>query len=320
MNNYSYITLLTDDSFIFGIILLNKSLKDVESKYPLEVLVTSNVSKTILNVLDQIGLKYSIIEPISNKDMVNYNKKINPNFSRNWAYALSKFEIFNLIQFDKIVFLDADIMLLKNIDHVFEYPHLTSALDGEYFNIWPDNPHFNAGIMVIEPNKEECEKLKVFAEKTIQEWNEPQCIADQEILNRYYADWIDKPELHLNKYYDVFGPYIEEEYVEDVKENAYFIHFIGRKPWRAFQKPDFETYSEYFYEIAHNTIQEEVNKIDWNTAKKDLKLAIYGICKDEMANVEKNVLVRQIIYVFQILVLQMVLGNIYKKHRKIIPI
>jgi alpha-N-acetylglucosamine transferase len=91
--------------------------------------------------------------------MIDYNNKINPLFSRNWALTLSKFEIFNLTQFDKIIYLDADIMMLKNIDHLFEYPHLTSALDGEYFNIWPDKPHFNAGILVIEPNSDEYKKL-----------------------------------------------------------------------------------------------------------------------------------------------------------------
>ena len=289
MENYSYVTMLSDDSYIFGIILLQKSLKDVNSKYPLEVLVTSNVSKPILKILDQLELHYTIITPVKNQTMIDYNNKINQLFSRNWVYTLSKFEIFNLIQFNKIVFLDADIMILKNIDHVFEYPHLTSALDGEYFNIWPNEPHFNAGILVIEPNTEEYNKLKEFSEQAIQDWNKPTCIADQEILNLYYKDWVEKPELHLNKYYDVFGPYIEEEYVEDIKENAYFIHFIGRKPWRAFNKPREETYSEYFYDIAHTTIQEEVNKLDWDVAKKELKLAIYGICKDEIANVKKYV-------------------------------
>jgi hypothetical protein len=52
MKNYSYVTMLSDDSYIFGIILLQKSLKDVDTQYPLEVLVTSNVSKTILKILE----------------------------------------------------------------------------------------------------------------------------------------------------------------------------------------------------------------------------------------------------------------------------
>ena len=72
-----------------------------------------------------------------------------------WENVPSKFEIFNLTQFEKIVYLDADIYVLKNLDHLFAAPHLTAALDGEYFNLWEGWPHFNAGCMVIEPSNEE---------------------------------------------------------------------------------------------------------------------------------------------------------------------
>jgi len=48
---------------------------------------------------------------------------------------------------------------LKNLDHLFAAPHLTAALDGEYFDLWKDNPFFNAGCMVIEPSKEEYKNL-----------------------------------------------------------------------------------------------------------------------------------------------------------------
>jgi len=45
MKNYSYISLLTNDSYAYGIALLVESMKKVDTKYPLKVLVTNNVSK-----------------------------------------------------------------------------------------------------------------------------------------------------------------------------------------------------------------------------------------------------------------------------------
>lgn len=288
--NYSYITLLLNDSYIYGVILLSESLKEVKSEYPLEVLVTSDVTPPILNVLDQLELKYTIIDSIEREDFIDYNKKISQLFTKNWASCLTKLQLWDQTQFDKIVYLDNDIMILKNIDHLFNYPHMTSALDGEYFNIWPNSPHFNAGVLVIEPNKEEYKKLVDYvANFSIDDWTKSQCIADQELLNMYYSDWINKPELHLNKYYDIFGPYIQEEQIKDVEQNSYFIHFVGRKPWRAFNKPSEETYTEKFYEDAFNKIQTKVNRLNWDQAKEQIKLAIYGICKDEIANVEKYV-------------------------------
>lgn len=288
MNNYSYITLLSDDSYIYGIILLHETLKSTNAKYPLTVLVTSNVSKPILCLLDQLNLKYKIISPIYNVKILEFNQKINPALAKTWSYCLSKFEIFNMTEYDKVLFLDADIMILKNLDHIFQYPHMTSALDGEYFNIWPDNPHFNSGILLIEPNKDEYQKLLTFAtSEAIDNWHRDECFADQEILNMYYSDWINKPELHLNKYYDIFAPYIQEEQISDIDENCYFIHYVGRKPWRAFMKLSSETYTEKYYTQAHTIIQECVNQLDWNIVKQNIKLAIYSICKNEIESVEK---------------------------------
>lgn len=287
--NYSYITLLTDDSYIFGIILLQESLKEVDSQYPLEVIVTSNVSKSIINILEQLNLRYRIVEPILNDKMLQYNRKKDSMLARTWAYSLTKFKIFDLIEYDKIIFLDADIMILKNLDKLFEKSHMTSVVDGEYFNLWPENPHFNSGVLVIEPKNENSENLFTFAEKIIEEWDSDDCIADQEILNLYYSDWNNSLDLHLNKYYNIFAPYIQEDQLEDIKQNAYFIHFIGRKPWRAFNKLENETYSEFFYQEAHNKIQKIVDTLDWDKAKSYLKIAIYGICKDEIINIEKYI-------------------------------
>ena len=288
--NYSYMTLLSDDSYIFGIILLNKSLKEVNSAYPLEVLVTSNVSKPVLNILEQLNLKYYVVEPLKSDEITQYNSQIDSSFAVTWHLCMTKFELFKMTQFDKIIYLDADIMVIKNLDHLFEYPHLTSALDGEYFDLWPEYPHLNAGIIVIKPDEEEYNKLiDFYKNKAYQTWDRPGCLADQEVLNMFYEDWPNRPELHLNKYYDIFAPYILDEQIEEIDREGYFIHYVGRKPWRAFQKNPIERYTEYYYDKAHNLIQEEVNLLDWNAAKAQLKIAVYGICKDEFVNVDKYV-------------------------------
>jgi hypothetical protein len=52
MENYSYISLLTNDTYVYGIILLSESLKRVKSKYPLNVLITEDVSAAIKELLD----------------------------------------------------------------------------------------------------------------------------------------------------------------------------------------------------------------------------------------------------------------------------
>ena len=230
MKNYSYVTILTDDSYIYGVILLQETLSMVQSKYPLLVLITEDVSEPCIEILKQIEVEYKKIDKISITDNIfEHNKKIDMHLSATWKDCWTKFRIFDQTQFDKIVFLDADIMVMKNLDDLFEKPHMTSCLDGEYFNVWPGWDHFNSGCIVIEPNHKLFEDILNFA-KNLKELPD-YVIADQEILNLYFKEWPEQKHLHLNKYYDIFAPYVKEKHLDDLKENTYFVHYVGRKPW-----------------------------------------------------------------------------------------
>lgn len=55
--------------------------------------------------------------------------------------------MWSLTEYDKIVFLDSDMMVEHNLDELFEQEELSAV---------PDifTPPFNAGLMVLKPNKE----------------------------------------------------------------------------------------------------------------------------------------------------------------------
>lgn len=287
MKNYSYVTLLSDDTYAYGVILLLESLKTVKSKYPLHVLVTDEVSAPTIEILKQLDLTYEIVDTIKTPNIIlKHNYAINARFSGIWRNCFTKIKIFNLTQFEKIVFLDCDILILKNIDNLFNKPHMTAAIDGEYFNLYPNNPHFNAGCLVIQPNKEDFNNLMNLINTLNIDNYQNTIIADQELLNIYYNDWYNKKDLHLNKYYNIFGPYIEEEYLDDIKKKAYFIHFVGRKPWTFWVKIATETYSEYFYQESKSIIEKVLSKLDWAIIRKFTKITVYGICKNERDNIE----------------------------------
>ena len=117
--NYSYVSLLTDDTYTYGIVLLAETLKQAESKYPLYVLVTDNVSESCLEILNEIeNVNYSVIDAIPiPEDIYNFNRSLDFRLGTIWKNTWTKFKIFDLTEFSKIVFLDADIMILKNLDH-----------------------------------------------------------------------------------------------------------------------------------------------------------------------------------------------------------
>lgn len=71
--------------------------------------------------------------------------------------TFSKLHIWRLIQFQKGVFLDADTLVLSNVDALFDYEELSAAPDVG----WPDI--FNSGVFVFKPSLATFRKLVAFA-------------------------------------------------------------------------------------------------------------------------------------------------------------
>ena len=288
MKNYSYVTLLTNDSYVCGVALLVQSMKEVDTKYPLHALIIDEVSAAAREILDQLHVTYEVVDTIETPaGIYKHNLEYDAGTASTWRNCWTKLRIFDQVQFDKIVFLDADVMVTKNLDHLFEKPHLTSALDGEYFDLWQGWPHLNAGCIVIEPSHKEFQNLLDFANSLTPDNIPEYIIADQEIINLYYKDWPDKPELHLGKYYDIFAPYVQEEQLDDLKENTYFVHYVGRKPWTFWLRTDTDMYSEYYYSLGKVKVEQCFETIDWDKVADKVVLTVYGICKNERQNIEK---------------------------------
>ena len=67
---------------------------------------------------------------------------------------LTKLHVWNLIQFRKIVYVDADVLILENIDELFRITGKFAAAP----DIFPPDK-FNAGVMVIEPDSSVFERM-----------------------------------------------------------------------------------------------------------------------------------------------------------------
>ena len=72
--------------------------------------------------------------------------------------TFSKLRAWTLTQFKKCVFLDADTLVLQNVDDLFEREELSAAPDIG----WPDC--FNSGVFVFKPSLAKYTKLLEHAE------------------------------------------------------------------------------------------------------------------------------------------------------------
>lgn len=244
--NYAYVTLLSTDNFLYGTLTLWQSLRDVKSKYPLAVIITEKITAKTKEELTKYDIKYYEFPNLEYPEETIKHMKDNL-----WPQQLvntgSKLNIFRLVNYDKIVYLDSDMLVMKNIDWLFERPHGSAVMDlgpvyDKYsellkFNLGRDYYFgFNSGLLVIEPSVAEYEKA-IELLYTIRGY-------DQEIIRALWSDWTTNPEKQLPLSTSVMPVVINIYLFENIVNfsDISVLHFVSVKP---FQKKDVDLDSAF---------------------------------------------------------------------------
>ncbi|KAJ3778005.1 nucleotide-diphospho-sugar transferase [Lentinula raphanica] len=114
----AFVTLLTKSSYLPGVLVLAHGLKSVGSKYPLVVMVTPTLEIDARNILDKTSIKMypiDILMPDSSRHSVADH---DARFRDTWT----KLRAFGLEGFDRVVLLDADMLIKRNMDDLLEMP------------------------------------------------------------------------------------------------------------------------------------------------------------------------------------------------------
>lgn len=124
------------DGFIKSAEVLAYSLQKTGTKHDLIALVTEQIPSYHRVPLTSSGWKLHDIQSVKNH---------NTQYAARLDYIFSKLNIFALTNYDTVVYLDADTMVLENIDHLCDCPAT------KYCAV-VRNTFFNAGVMVVKPN------------------------------------------------------------------------------------------------------------------------------------------------------------------------
>lgn len=134
--------------------------------------------------------------------------------------AFTKVNLWKQTQFRKIVYVDADVVVYRAPDELFDLPYAFSAAPDIG---WPDL--FNTGVMVLTPNMGDYYALMALAERGISFDG-----ADQGLLNTHFQNSFNR----LSFTYNV-TPSAHYQYVPAYKHHQSsinMVHFIGPdKPW-----------------------------------------------------------------------------------------
>ncbi|KAM0992094.1 hypothetical protein ACFX13_010561 [Malus domestica] len=209
----AYVTILhSSEAYVCGAITLARSIRQTNSTKDLVLLADDFITPKSIQGLTTAGWKIKRIQRIRSA----FAKKGSYN---EWNY--SKLRVWQLTEYDKVIFIDADLLVLKNIDSFFVHQQLSAVGNNRVL--------FNSGLMVVEPSNCMFEYLMQKTSK-LESYNG----GDQGFLNEIFTWWHRLPwRLNALKCFDG-----SKGANHEMAEDLYAIHYLGFKPWACYRDYD----------------------------------------------------------------------------------
>ncbi|KAM6917340.1 glycogenin-1-like isoform 3-T3 [Lycodopsis pacificus] len=220
MSDQAFVTLATNDHYAKGAMVLGQSLLNHNTTRKLVALVGPHVAEPCRDALRSIFDEVQVVDVMDSGDTAHLSLMKRPDL----GVTFTKLHCWSLTHYSKCVFMDADTLVMSNIDELFEREELSAAPDPG----WPDC--FNSGVFVFRPSNETHEKLLTFCRE-----NGSFDGGDQGVLNSFFNTWATADiSKHLPFIYNLSSIAIYS-YLPAFKEygrDAKVVHFLGKvKPW-----------------------------------------------------------------------------------------
>lgn len=254
----AWATLLTQPSYVVGVRALRASLARVGSAYPLVVAVTDGIGPEDRALLEADGCLLREVEPLRPPSGLR-ESYANARFAEVWT----KLGVWGLTEFERLVVLDADMLVVRDMDELFDLPlaegeiaachacrcnpnriasypdswtpagcaytYLERAADGAEVPV-PD-PYFNGGTLVLEPDQAVLDAL--LGELASVADLSAYVFAEQDFLNEHFRGrWVALPYVY-NALKTL--PFQHPGLWDDAAVKN--VHFIIDKPWESALDP-----------------------------------------------------------------------------------
>lgn len=230
---YAYVTLASNADFALGAKALLRSLTHSATKADLVVLCTGGVPQDALVPLRARGARIVHIDLLPTSDEFNmrhakrnvhdkapFTKGNKPSFHT----PLDNFCKLRLWQLDyeKIVFLDADTLVLRNCDSLFDYPEFSAAPN--VYESLADFHRLNSGVFTAKPSEKTFNQMLEKLDAGDVFWRR----TDQTFFETYFPHWHGLPVTYNMLQYVWFN-------MPDLWRwsSIHVLHFQYEKPWQS---------------------------------------------------------------------------------------
>ncbi|WP_444889996.1 glycosyltransferase [Microbulbifer sp. DLAB2-AA] len=231
MSRCAFITLVNSQDYVIGAVALKRSLERVRAAYPLIAMVVADSVDT-----EPLELSGCLVREVSPPDFSEafiqrheraglhmrapFDKGEKPRFHiplNNFC----KLSLWQLEEYDKLIFLDADMLVLRNIDHLMGYPEFCAAP-----NLYENLDGFgrmNSGLFTAVPCVETYRAMMTLLDKPGAFWRR----TDQTFLQAFFPRWHGMPYIYNALQYLYLNlPQLW------LWSSIHVIHYQYEKPWQ----------------------------------------------------------------------------------------
>jgi len=230
----AYVTLVTNRDYVIGASALLRSLRRTGTGADLVVLFTPGVDENDLKLLSAFGPRLGRCERLPTSDSFNerhergrlhqaapFTKGGKPVFHTPLDNFV-KLRLWQLSDYDRVVFIDADALVLKNCDKLFGYPEFCAAPN--VYESLQDFHRLNSGVFTARPGEETYKTMLARLDQPDVFWRR----TDQTFLESFFPDWHGLPVYYNMLQYVWFN--LPELW--DWKQ-IHVLHYQYEKPWQA---------------------------------------------------------------------------------------
>ena len=199
MSKHAYVTLVTNEDYAMGALALVRSLRLTETDADLVVMHTGGAPAQALKPLAALGARLVPAELLPTSDAFNerhqrarlhanapFTKGNKPSFHTpldNFA----KLRLWQLTEYERVVFIDADAVVVRNIDRLFGYPEFSAAPN--VYESLADFHRLNSGVFVATPSEATFAAMLARLDQPEAFWRR----TDQTFLQAYFPHWHGLP-------------------------------------------------------------------------------------------------------------------------------
>ncbi|OQP86329.1 glycosyl transferase [Rhizobium rhizosphaerae] len=229
---HAIITLVTNGDYAMGATALLHSLRQTGTPADLVVLHTGGVEPGALTPLAALGAQLIACDHLPLSDGFNarhargalhgaapFTKGRKPLF-HSPLDNFCKLRLWQLTEYESVIFLDADTLVLKPIDRFFAYPEFSAAPN--VYQSLADFHRLNSGVFVARPSDATFARMLARLDQPDAFWPR----TDQTFLQSFFPDWHGLPVTMNMLQYVWFA-------LPDLWDWAsiHVLHYQYEKPW-----------------------------------------------------------------------------------------